>query len=116
MTLEALKSYCLAKKGAREDFPFDFDTLVIKVETKMFALISLTASPLTVNLKCAPFLAIDLRRKYSAVTPGYHMSKVHWNTVTIDGTVPDKEIYAMIDHSYELVYMRLTKAQKQAIE
>ena len=116
MTLTKIKKYCLSKKGAAEDFPFDFETLVIKIGPKMFALMNINSRPVSVNLKCEPFLAMELRDRYKAVTPGYHMNKVHWNTVLIDGSIPDKEIILMIDHSYELVYKSLSGREKEKIE
>ncbi|NOQ51908.1 MAG: MmcQ/YjbR family DNA-binding protein [Desulfuromonadaceae bacterium] len=112
MDFETLRSYLLAKAGAIEDFPFDSTTLVIKVSGKMFALLSLNEEPLRVNLKCDPLKAEVLRQRYPAVLPGYHMNKRHWNTVVLDGSVPEEEMLAMIDDSYELVVKGLPKAQR----
>jgi predicted DNA-binding protein (MmcQ/YjbR family) len=104
LNLESIRTYCLKKEGRiTEEFPFDEYALVFKVNGKMFNLIMTDAHPLTINVKCAPEWAIELRERYPAVTPGYHMNKKHWNTVLLDGTVPAKEIYSMIDHSFELV-------------
>lgn len=102
MNVETLREYCIAKKGATEGFPFGNDTLVFKVKGKIFALVSLEGE-LSINLKCDPVLALELREKYSSVTGAYHMNKKHWNTINIDGTMPDKEVYSWIDHSYALV-------------
>jgi predicted DNA-binding protein (MmcQ/YjbR family) len=102
MNIEILREYCLSKPQATEGFPFGEDTLVFKVNGKIFALANLDGD-LSVNLKCDPQLALELRELYSAVTPGYHMNKKHWNTVILDGSVPDKEIMKWIDHSYDLV-------------
>ena len=102
MNIENLRDYCISKKGASESFPFGDDTLVFKVNGKIFALVNLDGD-LSINLKCDPALAIELRERYSSVTPGYHMNKKHWNTVIIDGSIPDKEIFSWIDHSYDLV-------------
>jgi predicted DNA-binding protein (MmcQ/YjbR family) len=102
MDIEALREYCISKKGATESFPFGEETLVFKVTGKIFALVNLDGD-LSINLKCDPVLAIDLRERYSAVTPGYHMNKKHWNTVLLDGSVPDKEVFSWIDHSYNLI-------------
>ena len=102
MNLEIIRTYCLSKNGAEEDFPFDEETLVFKVGGKMFALIPLEKIPLQINLKCDPEKAIELREEYEDVQPGWHMSKKHWNTISLDGSVPDKEIFSWIDHSYEL--------------
>jgi len=102
MNIEILREYCVSKEGTEECFPFGDDTLVYKVRGKIFALINLTGD-LTVNLKCNPSLAIELREKYTSVTPGYHMNKKHWNTIVADGSIPDKEILKWIDHSYDLV-------------
>lgn len=102
--VDALRSYCLRKKGKiTEEFPFDEHTLVFKLNGKIFILISTETHPVTINLKCEPERAIELREQYPSVEPGYHMNKKHWNTVTLDGSILPKEIFAMIDHSYGLV-------------
>lgn len=102
MDIESIRDYCTAKKGVTEGFPFGDDTLVFKVNEKIFALVSLDGE-LSINLKCDPAYALELREHNPSVTPGYHMNKKHWNTIIIDGTVPDKEIFSWIDHSYNLV-------------
>jgi predicted DNA-binding protein (MmcQ/YjbR family) len=102
MDIETLREYCISKKGVTESFPFGEDTLVFKVTRKIFALVNLDGD-LSINIKCDPLLAIELRERYSSVTPGYHMNKKHWNTVLLDGSVPDKEVLLWIDHSYGLV-------------
>ena len=102
MNIETLRDYCISKKGADESFPFGEDTLVFKVAGKIFALVNLDGD-LSINLKCEPAFAIELRERHSSVTPGYHMNKKHWNTVLMDGSVPDKEIFSWIDHSYDLI-------------
>ena len=112
MNIQAFYEYCLSKKGVTEHFPFDEDTLVFKVGGKMFALSSLSQwekGEASVNLKCDPGRALELRADYEAIQPGFHMSKVHWNTVTVDGDVPARLFREMIDHSYELVFKSLTK-------
>ncbi|MBN1187641.1 MAG: MmcQ/YjbR family DNA-binding protein [Bacteroidales bacterium] len=108
MNIEELREYCLSKKGAEECFPFDEVTLVFKVMNKMFALVPLDAD-LQINLKCSPEKSIELREKYPCVIPGYHMSKKHWNTIIIDGSISDKLIREWIDHSYDEVMKGLTK-------
>jgi predicted DNA-binding protein (MmcQ/YjbR family) len=110
MDLEQFREYCLSKAGASEDTPFGPDVLVFKVRGKMFALTVLDEVPARANLKCDPDLALDLRDRYEQVKPGYHMNKKHWNTVEIDGGVPEAELRKMIDHSYELVIKSLPKA------
>jgi len=102
MNIEALREYCIAKKNVSESFPFGDDTLVFKTAGRIFALVNLDGD-LSINLKCDPSLAVELRERYSSVIPGYHMNKKHWNTVYIDGSVTDKEVYSWIDHSYDLV-------------
>jgi predicted DNA-binding protein (MmcQ/YjbR family) len=102
MDIVALRDYCITKKGASESFPFGEDTLVFKVKGKIFALVNLDGE-LSINLKCDPSLAIELRERFSAVIPGYHMNKKHWNTVMLNGSVPDKEVFSWIDHSFDLV-------------
>jgi predicted DNA-binding protein (MmcQ/YjbR family) len=102
MNIEILREYCIKKDEVTEGFPFGEDTLVFKVKGKIFALANL-AGDLSINLKCDPLHALELREKYSSVTPGYHMNKKHWNTVMLDGSVPDKEVFLWIDHSYDLI-------------
>lgn len=114
MNIEDLRRYCLKKRGAWESFPFDKDTLVMKVGSKMFALINLE-SALGINLKCDPEKAIHLREMYPSVVPGFHMNKMHWNTVNIDGNLNNKLIYEWIDHSYELVFNNLTRKEKDKL-
>ncbi|UOK43493.1 MULTISPECIES: MmcQ/YjbR family DNA-binding protein [Flavobacterium] len=118
MTIDVYYDYCLAKKGVTEHFPFDEDTLVFKVGGKMFALSSLqeweNGTP-SVNLKCDPDWALELRGQYDDIQPGYHMSKVHWNTVKINESVTDVFVKELIDHSYDLVFKTLTKKQQQEI-
>src|SRR5712664_2274574 len=103
MELSDVREYCLSKPGAVEETPFGPDTLVFKVGGKIFALAALEEVPTTVNLKCEPDLALDLRDRYEQVRPGYHMNKKHWNTVEIDTGIPEAELRKMIDHSYGLV-------------
>jgi predicted DNA-binding protein (MmcQ/YjbR family) len=104
----------MSKKGAFEDRPFGPETAVFKVMGKMFGLIG-DGDPLAVNLKCDPDEAVFLRQMYTAVQPGYHMNKRHWNTVTVDGTIPDDEIRQMVDASYNLVVKSLKKADREAL-
>src|SRR5881227_4322213 len=112
MNLAELREYCLTKPGATEGTPFGPDVLVFKVGGKMFALAALDDVPTTVNLKCDPDLALDLRDRYEQVRPGYHMNKKHWNTVEIESGIPDGELKKMIDHSYELVVASLPKVKR----
>ena len=98
-----------------EEFPFDETTLVMKVMGKVFALTNINGFS-SINLKCDPETAVELREKYTAVQPGYHMNKKHWNTVLIDGSIPDKLLRQWIDESYQLVVSGLTKTQKTALE
>lgn len=119
MNLEHFYNYCLAKKGVTEHFPFDENTLVFKVGQKMFALSSLQQwerQEPAVNLKCNPERAQELRAEYASIVPGYHMSKVHWNTVYFNQEVEDAMVLDLIDHSYDLVYASLTKKIKEEIE
>lgn len=116
MNIEELREYCLSVKGAEECFPFDEDTLVFKVENKMFAYISLTPKDgeLRVNLKCDPETAIDLRERYEAVIPGYHSNKKYWNTIYLNGDMIGDEIKIWINHSVEEVVKKLPKKQRDA--
>jgi predicted DNA-binding protein (MmcQ/YjbR family) len=115
MDLEIIREHCLKKKGVTEESPFGTGNPVYKVLGKIFLIASLTP-PLSINLKCAPENAIELRERYPEVTPGYHMNKTHWNTVRLDGTVPDKLILEWVDHSYELVASKLKKSERDRLE
>ncbi len=109
MNIEEFRDYCLFKKGVTESFPFGEDTLVFKVMGKMFALVGLEKHPASANLKCDPEWAIELRETYDGlIIPGYHMSKVHWNTVELEN-LPQDLLLELIDHSYTLVVKSLTK-------
>lgn len=112
MNIENYFEFCLSKKGVTEHFPFDQDTLVFKVGGKMFALSSLreweSGKP-SINLKCEPGRAEELRAEYDDIMPGYHMSKVHWNTVNVNRDVPDAMLKELINDSYDLVFKSLTK-------
>lgn len=114
MNLETLKAHALAKKGTSFDFPFDNETLVIRVMGKIFALAPVHGS--SVNLKCDPNWAEVLRQTYPAVKPGYHMNKWHWNTIMLDGSISDDEILEMVDHAYEQVVKGLTKKQREGLQ
>ncbi|TYK42828.1 MmcQ/YjbR family DNA-binding protein [Actinomadura decatromicini] len=103
---------CLAKRGSAEDYPFGDGVAVFKVAGRMFALVSLGDAPGSVSLKCDPDLADELRARHAAITPGYHLNKRHWNTVVLDGSVPDDELLELIDQSYDLVVARLPKARR----
>lgn len=112
MDLAFFYEYCLSKKAVTEHFPFDKDTLVFKVGGKMFALSSLKQwekDEPSVNLKCDPEQALELRANYDAITEGYHMSKIHWNTIAVNQDVSDALLKELIDHSYELIFKSLTK-------
>ncbi len=106
---------CGAQPGAVEDYPFGDDTAVFKVGGKMFALVSLGPAPGDISLKCDPDIAVGLRGRYPAITAGYHLSKRHWNTIQLDGSVPDDELLELIDHSYELVVAGLTRAERNKL-
>jgi predicted DNA-binding protein (MmcQ/YjbR family) len=112
MDLPALQRYLLALPGAVADHPFGPQPLVIKVGGKIFALVSADATPLDISLKCEPAHAQFLRNVFPAVRPGYHLNKEHWNTVTLDGSIEDDGIRAMIDESYRLVVAGLSKAAR----
>ena len=103
MNVEEIRKYCIVNPGVTESLPFNDTALVFKVAGKMFALLDLSDDSRGITLKCDPTMAIELREKYSAVTPAWHFNKKHWNTIYIDGSIPDKEIFGWIDHSYKLV-------------
>ncbi len=115
MNIEDIRNYCLLKKGVTEGFPFDEETLVFKVAGKMFALVDLEGD-LSINLKCDPEKAPELREQFPAVIPGYHMNKKHWNTVIIDGSIRDKLIGEWIDDSYNLVIKKLTSSERKLLD
>ena len=115
MQATALRAFCVAFPGSVETFPFGPRTSVFKVAGKMFALSQLAQSPLQVSVKCEPLLAEQLREAHDAVLPGYHLNKRHWNTVTIDGSLPDRTIKDMIEDSYDLVVSRLPASRRRAL-
>ncbi len=114
MNIEEFREYCLAKPGVTEELPFGPDTLVFKVAGKIFALTDINQFD-SINLKCDPVKATELRDQFEEVKPGYHMDKKHWNTVSTRGTLPDLVLKEWIDQSYYLVYAKLTRAQKLTI-
>jgi predicted DNA-binding protein (MmcQ/YjbR family) len=117
MNIEEYRNYCLSKKGVTEEFPFDENALVFKVMGKMFALSSLKSweeGNSSLNLKCDPDWAMELRGQYESINPGFHMNKKHWNTIHINnGELPDNFIRELIDHSYILVVNSLTRKLKE---
>jgi predicted DNA-binding protein (MmcQ/YjbR family) len=115
MNSEGLRDHCLSFTAAEETFPFGPETSVFKVAGKMFALSQLGADSLRVSLKCEPELAVGLRAAHAAVLPGYHLNKRHWNTVIIDGSLPDDAIRDMIEDSYDLVVGKLPRARRRAL-
>lgn len=114
MDIESFRNYCIEKTGVTEEFPFDENTLVFKVAGKMFALLDVEDFE-SINLKCDPEKAVELREKYEGIRPGYHMNKKHWNTVMADGSVPDRLVYTLTDHSYELVVKGLPKKEREKL-
>jgi len=110
-----LRDLCLSFPGSAETFPFGPETSVFKVAGKMFALSRLTGDPLSVSLKCEPLLAEELRAAHPAITPGYHLNKRHWNTVRIDGSLPDRMIADLVEDSYDLVVSKLPPARRRAL-
>lgn len=102
MDIERFRAHCLAKPGVTEDLPFGPDTLVFRVKGRIFALFDVNHFD-GINLKCDPEKAVDLRERHEGITPGYHMNKKHWNTVATNGSVSDKLILELADHSYDLV-------------
>lgn len=116
MDIEEFREYCIARKGITEEFPFGPENLVFKVMGKMFALLPLDDVPPRANLKCDPERAVELREEYDgAITAGYHMSKVHWNTLYLESLPPDL-VRQLIDHSYNLVVAGLTKKLRAELD
>jgi predicted DNA-binding protein (MmcQ/YjbR family) len=115
MTYEALAALLLSCKGAAEDYPFGPEAAVFKVAGKMFALVALAETPLRLTLKCDPVEADFLRSIYGAIRPGYHMNKQHWNTITLDGSVPHELLLKMIGSSHALVVRGLRRAERESL-
>ncbi len=115
MNVEEVRNYCLAKKSAIENFPFGDTTSVMKIGDKIFALINLDGPP-SVNLKCDPDRALELREAFPAITAGYHMNKKHWNTIMLDGSLQNELMRSMIDHSYNLVFNSLPEKLRKEIK
>ena len=109
MTGTELRRWCLEHAGAVEDFPFSPDTSVFKVGGKVFAISALGREPLAVSVKCEPELAAQLRHTYPAIRPGYHLNKRHWNTIVLDGTLPDQLVRDLVEDSYDLIVGALPK-------
>ena len=116
MDIEQFREYCLAKKGVTEDFPFGEVTLCLRVGGKIFAITGLDAERFSVNLKCDPDYALELREQYPEVQPGWHMNKKHWNTVDFEGALDERLLRTLVDHSYEQVVKSLKKAERAALE
>jgi predicted DNA-binding protein (MmcQ/YjbR family) len=115
MRAATLREHCLAFPGSAETFPFGPQTSVFKVAGKIFAISRLNEDQLRVSLKCEPLLAEQLREANPAVTPGYHLNKRHWNTVMIDGSLPDRMIRDMIEDSYDLIVSKLPRSRRRAL-
>ncbi len=115
MTLEELRQYCLSKPGTTEEFPFDQSTLVFKVLGKMYVLTDVDVFD-SINVKCDPEKAVELRERYEEVTPGYHMSKTHWNTVRTDGSLSDRLLFEWVDESYRLVAAGLPSSKRNRLK
>ena len=116
MNLDTLENILISKNTSVKEFPFDEKTMVFKVSNKMFALVRLQKNPLQLNLKCDPNDALAYRDIYDCVKEGYHMNKKHWNTITLDGTMPKNILIEMINDSYDLVVNKLTKKEKEKLK
>lgn len=114
MNFHEVDTYLLSKKGVTFDYPFDEVVRVYRIAEKIFALF-VNEEPLRINLKCDPLYALELRSIYSSITAGYHMNKKHWNTITLNQDVDDNLLKELIDHSYELIYNKLPKRQKELL-
>ena len=115
MNIEDIQAYCRSKKGVTEEFPFDNDTLVFKVKNKMFLLVGLENHPISINVKCDPEIAIELRENSRFVNPGYHMNKKHWNTIILDNSLSNEFLKEQISNSYDLVVKSLSKKLKEEL-
>jgi predicted DNA-binding protein (MmcQ/YjbR family) len=116
MTPESLKAACLALNGAVETFPFNPETSVFKVGGKMFAISALDAAPLSVSLKCEPELAVRLREAHPEITGGWHLNKRHWNTVALDGALPDSLVLELVEDSYDLIVAGLPRPERLRLD
>lgn len=116
MNIEQLRDYCISKPGVEETLPFGPDTLVYKVEGKIFLLTGLDSEQLRFNVKCDPATAVELREEFACVLPGYHMNKKHWNTIVVDGSVSSRQLKDWIDHSYQLVVESLPQKRKKKLK
>ena len=116
MNARELRDWCLQHEGAFEDFPFTAEHSVFKVRGKMFAISALEREPLDVSVKCEPELAVELRNSYPAIRPGYHLNKRHWNTITLDGSLPDQLVRDLIEDSYDLVVSALPKRVRAELD
>ncbi|WP_030674103.1 MmcQ/YjbR family DNA-binding protein [Streptomyces sp. NRRL B-1347] len=116
MNPQELRTFCLSFNDAAEDFPFGPETSVFKVAGKLFALSALDREPLTVNLKCDPEIALQLRAQYPDIVPGWHMNKRHWNTVTADADLPDQLVRELIEDSYDLVVAGLPRSERLRLD
>ena len=114
MDITEILSYCQQKKGVEETFPFNPETLVLKVAGKMFALIPLEKQPLVISLKTDPEWSAELREQYPQIQGAYHMNKTNWNSVVCDGLKRDL-IFKLIDHSYDLIVQSLTKKIREEL-
>ena len=114
MNFEDFREYCLRKPFVSEGFPFDQDTLVFKVDSKMFALADVDSFN-SINLKADPERSIEMRERYNAVQPGYHMNKKHWNTILVNADLPEDLFFQLIDESYSLVYLSLSKKRRDEL-
>lgn len=114
MDIQDLREYCLSLPHTSEDTPFDTDTLALRVHNKIFALTSISENK-SVNLKCDPERAIELRERFEAVTPGYHMNKTHWNTVFFNQDLSDRELLELVKHSYDLIWRSLPKKLREEL-
>jgi predicted DNA-binding protein (MmcQ/YjbR family) len=115
MDADELQRLCLSFPGSAETFPFGPETSVFKVAGKVFAISRLGQEPLEVSLKCEPLLAERLREGYPAIRPGYHLNKRHWNTVALDGSIPDRTVTDMVEDSYDLIVSALPRARRRAL-
>lgn len=114
MDFKQMDTYLLSKKGATFDYPFDETVRVYRVANKIFALTA-DKEPLAINLKCNPIYALELRSLYESIKAGYHMNKKHWNTVSVGSDVDDTLLKELVDHSYVLVYGKLTKRERELV-
>lgn len=115
MKKDQLEQHLLSLNGAEKDYPFGPDPSVFKVMGKMFAYTSINEGVPIVTIKCVPLDGEILAEQFESISPGYHMNKKHWITISLTEEIPDDMLVDLVNKSYELVVSKLTKANKEKL-